>query len=207
MVSKVNPRLVDQVIERWDSDPSFLIPMLQDIQDKYRYLPRPALLRLHKKLNLPLTRIYEVATFYKAFSLEPKGKYIIQVCLGTACHLRGGPRIVDAFKRELGIDVNKTTSDGFFTLQTVNCLGACALAPVVKVNEEVHGQMRTDKVKELITAYIQEEAKPQKEKVKKQEKKEVREAKARTKAKKQVAPQVAPIPDKKSKKKKSVRKK
>ena len=201
MVSKVNPRLVDQVIERWDSDPSFLIPMLQDIQDKYRYLPRPALLRLHKKLNLPLTRIYEVATFYKAFSLEPKGKYIIQVCLGTACHLRGGPRIVDAFKRELGIDVNKTTSDGFFTLQTVNCLGACALAPVVKVNEEVHGQMRTDKVKELITAYIQEEAKPQKEKVKKQEKKEVREAKARTKAKKQVAP------DKKSKKKKSVRKK
>ena len=203
MVSKVNPRLVDQVIERWDSDPSFLIPMLQDIQDKYRYLPRPALLRLHKKLNLPLTRIYEVATFYKAFSLEPKGKYIIQVCLGTACHLRGGPGIVDAFKRELGIDVNKTTSDGFFTLQTVNCLGACALAPVVKVNEEVHGQMRTDKVKELITAYIQEEAKPQKEKVKKQEKKEVREAKARTKAKKQVAP----IPDKKSKKKKSVRKK
>ncbi len=203
MTGRVNPKFVDKVIERWGSDPSFLIPMLQDIQDKYRYLPRPALLRLHKKLNLPLTRIYEVATFYKAFSLEPKGKYIIQVCLGTACHLRGGPRIVDAFKRELGIDVNKTTSDGLFTLQTVNCLGACALAPVVKVNEEVHGQMRTDKVKDLIATYAQKEAKPQKEKVKKPEKEKAKKAKAKTKAKKQPARSL----DKKSKKKKSVRKK
>jgi len=153
MPAKVNLKLVDDVIARWGSDPSFLIPMMQDIQDNFRYLPRPALVRLQEKLNVPLTRVAEVATFYKAFSLKPKGKFIIQVCLGTACHLRGGPRIVDSFKRELGIEVNQTTDDLKFTLQTVNCLGACALAPVVKVNEEVHGQVGSDKVKKIIDAY------------------------------------------------------
>lgn len=153
MPKKVDLKAVDQVIERWGKDSSFLIPMLQDIQDKFRYLPRPALVRLQEKLNLPLTRVAEVATFYKAFSLKPRGKYIIQVCLGTACHLRGGPRIADAFKRELKIGVNDTTEDGKFTLQTVNCLGACALAPVVKVNEEVHGQVSSEKVKKIIESY------------------------------------------------------
>jgi NADH-quinone oxidoreductase subunit E len=153
MQAKVNLKLVDDVIKRWGSDPSFLIPMMQDIQDKYRYLPRPALVRLHEKLNIPLTRIAEVATFYKAFSLKPKGKWCIQVCMGTACHLRGGPRIADSFKRELGIEVNQTTDDMKFTLQTVNCVGACALAPVVKVNDEVHGQVSAEKVKKIIDAY------------------------------------------------------
>lgn len=151
--AKINLKVVDEVIKRWGSDPSFLIPMMQDLQDEFRYLPRPALVRLQEKLNIPLTRVAEVATFYKAFSLKPRGKFIIQVCLGTACHLRGGPRIVDSFKRELGINVNETTDDLKFTLQTVNCLGACALAPVVKVNEEVHGQVSAEKVKKIIDSY------------------------------------------------------
>ena len=153
MQAKVNLKIVDEVIKNWGADPAFLIPMMQDLQDQYRYLPRPALARLQEKLNLPLTRVAEVATFYKAFSLKPKGKWIIQVCLGTACHLRGGPRIVDSFTRELGIKVNDTTDDRKFTLQTVNCLGACALAPVVKVNEEVHGQVSLEKVKKIIDIY------------------------------------------------------
>jgi len=153
MQAKVNLKIVDEVIKNWGADPAFLIPMMQDLQDQYRYLPRPALVRLQEKLNLPLTRVAEVATFYKAFSLKPKGKWIIQVCLGTACHLRGGPRIVDSFTRELGIKVNDTTDDRKFTLQTVNCLGACALAPVVKVNEEVHGQVSLEKVKKIIDIY------------------------------------------------------
>lgn len=153
METKINLKEVDEIIQRWGSDPSFLIPMMQDLQDLYRYLPRPALNRLQERLNIPLTRIAEVATFYKAFSLKPRGKFIIQVCLGTACHLRGGPRIVDSFKRELGIEVNQTTDDLKFTLQTVNCLGACALAPVVKVNEEVHGQVSAEKVKKIIDRY------------------------------------------------------
>ena len=153
MQAKVNLKMVDKVIESWGADPAVLIPMMQDLQAEYNYLPRKALDHLHQKLNLPLVRVAEVATFYKAFSLKPKGKYIIQVCTGTACHLRGAPRIADSFQRELGIEVNGTTKDGLFTLSTVNCLGACALAPVVKVNEEVHGQVSSEKVKKIIDAY------------------------------------------------------
>ena len=153
MQAKVSLKLVDEVIKSWGADPAFLIPMMQDIQAQYNYLPRPALDHLQKKLAIPLVRVSEVATFYKTFSLKPKGKYIIQVCTGTACHLRGAPRIADSFIRELGIGVNETTKDGLFTLSTVNCLGACALAPVVKVNEDVHGQVSSEKVKKIIEAY------------------------------------------------------
>jgi len=146
----VDLKFLDSVISKWSSDPSFLIPMMQDIQGKYNYLPRPALVHLQEKLQLPLTRVSEVATFYRAFSLKPKGKHIIHVCLGTACHLKGGPRIVDAFKRELNVEVDETTKDREFTLQTVNCVGACALAPVVIIDGNVAGRQEPSKVKALV---------------------------------------------------------
>ena len=146
----VDLKFLDGVISKWSADPSFLIPMMQDIQGKYNYLPRPALVHLQEKLQLPLTRVAEVVTFYRAFSLKPKGKHIIHVCLGTACHLKGGPRIVDAFKRELGVEVDETTKDREFTLQTVNCVGACALAPVVIIDGNVAGRQEPSKVKALV---------------------------------------------------------
>jgi len=146
----VDLKFVDEVIGRWYSDPAYLIPMMQDIQARYTYLPRPALLLLQEKLNLPLARVSEVATFYRALSLKPKGKHLVHVCLGTACHLRGGPRIADAFKRELEVEVDETTKDGEFTLQTVNCVGACALAPVVIIDGNVTGRMDASKVKQML---------------------------------------------------------
>jgi NADH:ubiquinone oxidoreductase subunit E len=153
MPKKVNPKTIDKIIKKHRAEPEMLIPMLQDVQAEYNYLPRPALLRIQTSLGLPLTRIYEVATFYKAFSLEPRGDYICQVCLGTACHLRGGHRIVDAFERELKVNVGDTTKDGKFTLETVHCLGACALAPLVRVNDQYHSTMSPDRVKRLIKKY------------------------------------------------------
>lgn len=156
MAKNVSSKTIDKIIDNHGAEQEMLIAMLQDIQAEYNYLPRPALLRLHGRLDIPLTRIYEVATFYKAFSLDPKGDHICQVCLGTACHLRGGPRIVDAFERELKVGVGGTTKDGKFTLETVNCLGACALAPLVKVNEKFHSKVRPDRVKKLVKQYKDE---------------------------------------------------
>jgi len=147
----VDLKLVDEIIARWGSDEAYLIPMMQDIQGKYNYLPRPALLHIQEKLNLPLTRVAEVASFYKAFSLKPKGKHLVHVCLGTACHLKGGPRIVDAFRRELNVEVDETTKDRLFTLQTVNCVGACALAPVVIIDGNVSGRQEPSKVKMMVS--------------------------------------------------------
>jgi len=146
----VDMAFVDEVIKRWYSDQAYLIPIMQDIQTKYSYLPRAALLELQEKLNLPLVRVSEVATFYRAMSLKPKGRHQIHVCLGTACHLKGGPRIVDEFKRNLGVEVDQTTKDNEFTLQTVNCVGACALAPVVIIDGNTMGRQEPVKVRQLI---------------------------------------------------------
>ncbi|OGP58394.1 MAG: NADH dehydrogenase [Deltaproteobacteria bacterium RBG_13_61_14] len=153
MGKPVNLKEVDKVIKEYDAEPSSLIGMLQDVQAKYHYLPGEALHRIQEKVGVPLTRVYEVATFYKSFSLVPKGDHICTVCLGTACHLRGGPRIVEAFQRELGVEVSQTSQDGKFTLETVNCLGACAMAPLVKVDEDNHGGMTAVGVKKLIQKY------------------------------------------------------
>jgi len=150
MQRKVDLKEVDQIIERWGKDSSFLIPILQDIQDKFRYLPRPALARLQEKLNLPLTRVAEVATFFKAFRLEPSGEHTCTVCMGTACHVRGAPRILDELKRRLKIEPGETTKDMSFTLETVNCLGACALGPIMVMDGKYYGQMIPSKVKSVL---------------------------------------------------------
>lgn len=127
-----------------------LISSLQEIQDKYNYLPQEALKALADELNLPLINVYEVATFYKSFSLTPKGKHICTVCVGTACHVRGSSKVVDALSNEMDIPPNSTTEDMQFTLETVNCLGCCAIGPIMVLDGEYHGEMTALKAVHLI---------------------------------------------------------
>jgi len=127
--------------------------MLQDLQSAKRYLPEEDLRELAEALAIPLTRVFRVATFFKAFSLEPKGEHIINVCMGTACHVRGAERILNELERQLGIDRGETTADQKFSLETVNCLGACALGPVVVVDQEYHGDMTPGQVDKLMENY------------------------------------------------------
>ncbi len=134
-----------------------LISSLQEIQEEYNYLPQEALRALSEELNLPLISIYEVATFYKSFSLTPKGKHICTVCVGTACHVRGSQRIVDALSSELGIEPGCTTEDMMFTLETVNCLGCCAIGPVVVLDGEYIGNLTSQKAISMIKNLDKEE--------------------------------------------------
>jgi NADH-quinone oxidoreductase subunit E len=130
-----------------------LVSILQDVQSEYNYLPKEALAQVSQDLDIPLTRVYSVATFFKAFSLKPRGRHIINVCLGTACHVRGAVRIRDEIERELDIKPGETTKDLKFTLETVNCVGACALGPIVIIDGKYSGQMKPDKVKTLLESY------------------------------------------------------
>jgi NADH-quinone oxidoreductase subunit E len=130
-----------------------LIQVLQDIQAEFHYLPEEALREVAKALDLPLVQVYGVATFFKAFSLKPQGRHKCTVCLGTACHVRGAPNIIDGLERHLQIKSGETTKDMLFTLESVNCLGACALGPVVVVDGKYHGQMTPPKVKKMMADY------------------------------------------------------
>lgn len=149
----VDLQAVCEIIERHGYQRAALIGILQDIQTKMNYLPRKALIQVANSLDLPLTSIYEVATFYKAFSLEPKGRHTIQVCLGTACHVRGGARILDYLENRLEVKSGGTTRDDAFTLETVNCLGACALGPVMVINKKYYGKINTHKIESILEKY------------------------------------------------------
>ncbi|HID65126.1 MAG TPA: NAD(P)H-dependent oxidoreductase subunit E [Anaerolineae bacterium] len=149
---------IDAIIAGHQGKTSGLTTILQDIQNEYNYLPPQAIERVAEKLGLPLIQVLHVATFYKAFSLEPRGKHLITVCLGTACHVRGGARIVDQLERSLNVRAGGTTADGLFTLETVNCVGACALGPVVVVDGEYHGKMAPSKVERMLKKYGKQEA-------------------------------------------------
>ena len=146
---------VDKCIEKHGK---FLVPILQDIQERFNYLPEEALREVANRLKIPLVDVYGVATFYKSFSFVPKGRHVITVCLGTACHVRGGRRIVDAISRELKINPGETTPDLNFTLETVYCLGCCALGPVVVIDGKYWGHMTPNKVLSIIRR-MREEAK------------------------------------------------
>jgi NADH-quinone oxidoreductase subunit E len=150
-------QVVDEIAEEYGNDPSAIIAILQGVQEHYRYLPREAFTRLADRLNVSCSRIYSVATFYENFSLLPKGRYILKVCDGTACHVRKSIPILERLRSELGLSVNgnankTTTDDLLFTVETVSCLGACGLAPVMTVNDKVYPTMTPDKASELLKA-------------------------------------------------------
>lgn len=141
---------VKEIVKKHEGSEGQLIGILQDVQKEYNYLPMPKLKRVAKLLDVPLSRIYAVATFFKAFSLVPRGRNRVCVCMGTACHVRGAPRILEEVEREIGIKAGETDKDLRYTLETVNCVGACALGPVAVVNGEYHGKLDIQKVSKMI---------------------------------------------------------
>ena len=140
-------------VEEWKSKPGNLIMVLHRVQQTYGFIPREIAIETAKILDVPLAKIYGVITFYNFFRLEKAGKYNIQVCLGTACYLRGGDDIIKGFERELGVGLNKVTDDGMFSVEAVRCLGCCGLAPVAVVNGEVHGKLTTKDVERILKLY------------------------------------------------------
>ncbi len=136
---------IHEIIDREARNEGSLISALEKVQEHYRYLPKEALILASQRLGVPLSQAYAVATFYNAFSLKPKGKYCLQICMGTACHVRGSPQILNQMETKFDIQAGETTPDHLFTLETVNCLGACALGPIVVVNDEYSGQMTVQK--------------------------------------------------------------
>jgi NADH-quinone oxidoreductase subunit E len=149
---------VCEIIDRHDRNPAKLIPILQAVQEEYRYLPEEVLAFVATSLGLPPARVYGVATFYAHFTLKPKGKYTIRLCDGTACHVRNSISILEALYQRLGVDAaNNTTRDMLFTVETVSCLGACGLAPVVVINDEVHGLMTPEKALQLVDEILAKE--------------------------------------------------
>jgi len=146
---------VKGVIEEYKGEQGALVPVLLEINAAYNYLPENVLRYISEELDIPLSLIYRVATFYNAFSLKPIGKHKITVCLGTTCHVKGAPRIVDTLERELGIKIGETTEDMNFTLETVNCLGCCGLAAVMTIDEDLYGKVTLAKIPKVIEQYTE----------------------------------------------------
>ena len=149
----MDAQAVETILQKHPKDPSSIIQVLLDIQNELYYLPREVLEHVSKSLNVPLSRTYSLATFYKAFSLKPKGKYPIAVCTGTACHVQGAVRILEQIERELSIKEGETTQDKKFSVETVRCLGCCGLAPVVTVGKNLHGKVPMAKVSKILKQY------------------------------------------------------
>jgi NADH-quinone oxidoreductase subunit E len=150
MPENVDLSLLDPILEKYKSREDALITMLQQIQAVYSYLPEGVLIRLSEEAKVPLSRIYALATFYTQFHLTPRGKHTVRVCRGTACHVRGGSLILDAIERELGISDGETTPDLEYTIETVACIGTCALAPAMVIDENTYGKMTPSRVAEVL---------------------------------------------------------
>lgn len=144
---------VEGIIARHGADSSALIQILLDVQEEFRYLPKDTLVYISDRLRIPLSRAYSTATFFKAFSLVPRGEHIIRVCLGTACHVGGGVKISEELERRLNIKSGDTTEDLHFSLDAVNCLGCCGLAPVVTVDDDIYGKIALNKVPRILKKY------------------------------------------------------
>lgn len=149
----MNDRKVTSVIKKHNNDPSQVVSVLQDIQSEFLFLPKEILEQVSRQLDIPLSRVYAVATFFRAFSLKPRGKHLINVCLGTACHVRNAEKILERLELNLNVKKGQTTKDNKYTLETVNCMGACALGPVMKIDQQYHGQMSPDKVTKILVDY------------------------------------------------------
>ena len=150
MALTVDLKRTEEILARYPAEPRHLISVLQDLQLRYRYLPREALERVAATLGVPLAKVYSVATFYKAFSLTPRGERVLRVCTGTACHIRGAPLLLTELQKRLNIKPGETTEDLEFSIEAVNCVGACALAPVVMVNDTAHGNLTVTRVRRLL---------------------------------------------------------
>lgn len=144
------PEKLDSLIGSYADRKDQLISLLQDVQAEFNYLPRDVLVKISQRLDIPMSQLFGVATFFRAFSLQPRGRHLVTVCLGTACHVRGGHRLVDKVKRDYGIEPGGTTEDMRFTLETVNCLGCCALGPVVVVDGKYESQMDATKLDRVL---------------------------------------------------------
>ena len=144
---------IDQIIDKYQGESSYLIQILLEIQSENNWLPKEALERISEKLQVPLARIQHIATFYKAFSLVPKGRHKIHICMGTACHVRGAPRILDTVEDLTGIKPGETDLDLKFSLETVNCLGCCALGPVMEIDGKTHGKMAPGETVDILKNY------------------------------------------------------
>jgi NADH-quinone oxidoreductase subunit E len=149
-------RAIDQILEKYDYRHSDIVGILQDVQSIENYLPEEALRYISENMEISLTRVFDIVTFYKAFSLVPRGKYTIRVCCGTACHLGGAPQNLEQLNRLLQVKDGETTDDRAFSLETVNCLGACALAPVVAVEEDYHEAVNAGKIEKILEIYREE---------------------------------------------------
>ncbi len=147
------PDTVNTIIDKYRGEKGYIVSILQDIQEEQRYLPREALKQVSDRLGLPMSQVFAVATFYKTLSLVPRGRHEVCVCTGTACHVRGAERIVEKLERDLGVSRGKTTKDMKFTLETVRCVGACAMGPIVIVDKAYHGNVELDKVDDIVKKY------------------------------------------------------
>jgi len=156
----MNIERVGEIIDGYGADRMNALAILQDIQREYKFLPREALELTAQRLQISPGEVYRLATFFTAFSLHPKGEHVCKVCMGTACHVQGGARILDTVERELGIKAGETSPDGKFSLEAVRCLGACAMAPVVVIDDHPHAYMAPDKVTDLIDKLTAGEAAP-----------------------------------------------
>ena len=144
---------VEALIDSYKNKKEQLISLLQDVQAEYNYIPQDVLIRINQKLEIPLSQVFSVATFFKAFSLKPRGRHVITVCLGTACHVRGGQRLVDKMVRDYHLQPGETSDDERFTLETANCLGCCALGPVMVVDGKYESQVTPDKLDKILKNY------------------------------------------------------
>lgn len=154
----IDTSMVDTILARHGMEQKGLINALLEIQDAFHYLPSEAIKIVSEQMNIPLIQIYQVASFYKVFSLEPRGEHIVTVCLGTACHVRGGELLIDQVGRVLEIGPGETTQDMKFTLEAVNCLGCCALGPVMVVDGKYYGNMAVSKVERVLNKHMEQEA-------------------------------------------------
>jgi len=144
---------IDSIVQQYGARESAILGILQDIQAEEKYLPKEALEYVSQKMSIPLVQVFRIATFYNALSLKPRGRHKIDVCLGTACHVRGGGKILDKMERDLGITMGETTKDKRFTLETVHCVGCCSLGPVAVIDGEVFGRLARDKVPALLKEF------------------------------------------------------
>ena len=148
---------IEKILSKYEKDKSNLIQILNEVQETYGYIPESVQLEISKYLGMEMAEIYGVITFYARFTLKPKGKYNIAVCLGTACFVKGSEKVLDRVKQKLGIDVGETTEDGKFSLEATRCIGACGLAPVFTVNDEVYGKATPELVDKIIDEYKKKE--------------------------------------------------